>query len=383
MKLKIFTWLFLSSLVLMATPLALYWLNINHYINLPPQASILLRSYSEFVSSIILSPTERTEVPKKKIIVNYSEREPTTTHPDFTERKQCTSKTLGKVITKAPTKIYTWVDEHGVTHFSDRDSEQNKSAVIEVQGDLRPEYFQLKLETIGLHSTFKKELSARIYKSFLFYKKHLSKANLEKIAVNMKVFSSKKDYLDYQRKTGSNISPDKNGYYSHRNNESVLLFQSESYTTKVAVHEAAHSITAGLIGRTNTWLTEGISEYLESLKVHQNSALIAPNSSWYKNKVWKFEPIPLKTLFDADHSLFHGAKENDFYATSWAFIHYLSESSARQKQLSRLLTLELEDPCTANANSTLVVLATGQNISTLQRNFTKWLSGQSPHVHAY
>ncbi len=293
----------------------------------------------------------------------------------------CRDRTLGQVKEKRAQQVYKWVDEQGVTHFSDADHKSSAASQIAVQADQRNDYYALNLKTHGLHPTFSDQLRSRVHKSFEVYQALLGKDELRKIAVNMQIFADKAQYERHKDASASSLKADVPGYYSSRTNESVLLFRGEQQTLITAVHEAAHSITTGIIGSTSPWLTEGISEYLENIEVILQYAQIAPSPTWTASARASYTPVPLAKLFAADADTFYGANDRDYYGTSWAFIYFLMDAPERRQWLAKILRYEKANRCGVELDAGVLRQLTGLSPVQLQRTFDIWLKNRHllPH----
>lgn len=305
-------------------------------------------------------------------------------HVPYEQRFKCEDKTLGAVTRKSANSFYTWVDENGVTHFSDARSKSSGAEQMTVQTGNQREYFQLDLTAHDISPTFKDTISSHVNKSFLFYKDLLGARDLKKIAVNMQVFGSQESYVAYQSEIGTSVNAYAPGFYSPSRNESVLLYRGDTLTSITAVHEAAHSITSGIVGYTSPWLTEGISEYLEQIRINMQIAEVYPNTSWYRNGYLHFTPTSLQALINASHSQFYGSNQSSYYGTAWAFVYFLMDDPTRKAQFADLLRFEMKERCDTAVTTGSFLTASGLNLNVLQREFTQWLNVKEfNRVHRY
>ncbi|TCI03989.1 DUF4124 domain-containing protein [Corallincola luteus] len=356
---------------------------------LPDQVVHSLRTTYELLIAQ-LPVEEAIEAPQPELIgqtVSAPERtflgRGETRHIPYQRRGECIDQTLGEVAKKPTLSVFTWVDDNGVTHYSDKRAGGGEAKQIKLSTGDEMDYYLLDLKTHGVHKMFKDQLRARIKKSFLFYRSLLGQGELRKIAVNMQVFANSAHYADYRRSIKASVRADAPGFYSPSRNESVLLYLGEQQTTETAVHEAVHSITSGLIGETGPWLTEGLSEYLENLQVKMQYAEVSPSPDWRSEQVLRFSPVPLHILLNTAHQEFYGSSSKDFYGTSWAFIYFLMDDPTREQWLAQLLLQEKADRCDVTLGIAQLERVTGVPISQLQRTFNHWLRTNTLTAHRY
>jgi hypothetical protein len=93
--------------------------------------------------------------------------------------------------------------------------------------------------------------------------------------------------------------------------------------------------------------------------------------------------VPLNTLLNASHKQFHGAREQDHYATSWAFIYFLMDNPVRRGWLASMLRYEMANSCDVALNVHGIKQATGLTIAKLQNDFSNWMRSESLTIHHY
>lgn len=72
-----------------------------------------------------------------------------------------------------------------------------------------------------------------------------------------------------------------NGFYSMSKNQAVVKFDPArpAQTIGTTFHEISHLITAAHLGPTPPWLTEGLSEYFETMQVQGQGGVVYPSGS--------------------------------------------------------------------------------------------------------
>jgi Flp pilus assembly protein TadD len=116
---------------------------------------------------------------------------------------------------------------------------------------------------------------------------------------------------------------------------SAVLVRSKVETRLTLFHEYTHLLLARQReSRIPRWYNEGLAEYFSTLSVRDGAVVVG--SVPFANLQWLATrgPMPLEELFET----LEGARARDvqdFYATSWALIHYLLGTPRGRTELSR------------------------------------------------
>ncbi|MBU3003430.1 DUF4124 domain-containing protein [Paraglaciecola arctica] len=291
----------------------------------------------------------------------------------------CTDHSLGNVKVKPQSKIYTWKDEKGVTHFSDSKPEDTNSQPLELAADKIFDYFKLNISGANVPFEFKEKLTHSINKLFALYGQLIAKEDLRQVVVNLRFFTSKQRYRAYSQKHAPSLK-NTAGFYDNGTNEAVIMYQNSERALTTAIHESVHAINRGIIGSSNKWFNEGMAEYLENITVNLSTAVIKRNQSWYKNGKLKYRPLPLRKLLSASRKDWNSQSPSNLYSTSWAFIYFLMDDTKRKAKLVKILKAEQQNLCnTLSFKQTMKIFDMSDR--ELQNRFSRWLAKGDKFTH--
>lgn len=142
--------------------------------------------------------------------------------------------------------------------------------------------------------------------------------------------TSYKPFLpEYKGKKRENIA----GYFVANHDINYITINADTlddqtYPLSTIFHEYTHLVLNANLKNIPAWLSEGMAEYYETLKVDDNGKKVIIGSPQpYHVLLLRRKPlIPLKELFAIDHSsksYNEGDRVGIFYAESWALTHYL------------------------------------------------------------
>ncbi|TYK66008.1 hypothetical protein [Colwellia echini] len=292
-------------------------------------------------------------------------------HAEVGNRPVCVDTSLGEVKYKKVGNIYTWTDDNGIYHVSDKAPDEGQFELLSYAGEKVFDYFNLDLNTESLPYDFNQNLTVRLNKVFELYGQLLDRDSLKKVDIKLHVYQSKTAFNQIKKQHNMSTADNINGFYSHSNNKAYLLFRSNKRTMRTAAHEATHAINRAIIGYTPRWLNEGLAEYSEFIHVVGNSAKVYPNSDWTKKNVISKDPLPLNTLFSATSSQWDSDLRQRLYATSWAFIYYMMEHPKRKSVLAKLIKIEQQNLCNVTPLNE-VEEKLGVRLNILQNQFSRW-----------
>lgn len=244
---------------------------------------------------------------------------------------------------KPKSEIYTWVDANGRTHFGD--SLQSKTAKrVEVAQTAGAE-FSLKVNDRGstIPLDFRNQLEVRIRKSYSVMEQLLPEEAIRASTVNLWVFGSNEGYERFKQQHAPGLSGTSTGFHSSRQNIAAVWHKSDEQLMRTSIHEAAHVNNWAMLGRTPTWLNEGIAEYLERLNVYAQAAEITPNRGWLRTL--KKESLRLPMVLRSTHEDWRGEQRNALYAHSWAFVYFLLGETDTRDLLKSYLAATAAQPC--------------------------------------
>jgi hypothetical protein len=291
----------------------------------------------------------------------------------------CTDHSLGNVKVKPQSKIYTWKDEKGVTHFSDNKPEDTDSQPMALAKDTIFDYFKLNISGAKVPFEFKEKLTHSINKLFGLYGQLIGKEDLKQVVVNLRFFTSKQHFLAYSKKHAPSLKPTA-GFYDNGTNEAVIMYHSSEQAITTAIHESVHAINRGIIGNSNKWFNEGMAEYLENITINLSTAVIKRNDTWYKNGKLKYPPLPLHKVLSASRKDWKSHTQRNLDSTSWEFIYFLMDDTKRKAILVKLLKAEQQYLCnTLSFQQTMKIFNMSER--ELQNRFSRWLAKGDKFTH--
>lgn len=293
------------------------------------------------------------------------------THVEVGKSSVCIDTSLGELQYKKVGDIYTWTDEEGIYHVSDKAPNDVQYDIYDYAGKKVFDYFSLDLNTETLPYDFNQKLTAKLNKVFELYGKLLDTSSLKKVDINLQVFRSKTGYEQVKRQHNMPAGNKSDGFYSYSNNQAYLLFRTNKRTMETAAHEATHAINRAIIGSTPRWLNEGLAEYSENINVVGNSAKVSPDSSWTKKGIVSKKLLPLSTLFSVKNEQWNSSIRSQLYATSWAFIFFMMEHPQRKDILAKLIKKEQQNICN-KMDTEEIKQSLGVPVNVLQKQFSIW-----------
>lgn len=283
----------------------------------------------------------------------------------------CKDTSIGKIKYKKVNNVYIWIDDNGIENYSDKPPITSNYQIYNYAGRLVYDYFSLNLQTSKTSSTFRTELENKITKVFKLYGYLLDKDSLRKVEINQRIYNSPEQFYIDSNQYGKLLAST-TGFYTSSNNQASILFTTTSQTINTAVHEATHAINRGVIGLSNKWLNEGLSEYKENISTISNSINVVPNTSWTRNSRFIHKPLSLIELFNAPDADWNSEKSNQLYASSWGFIYYMMENPMRKSVLAQLIKREQLERCNKIDLPTIESIL--NNIDRLEIEFQLWAS---------
>ncbi|MEP1448926.1 MAG: DUF4124 domain-containing protein [Paraglaciecola sp.] len=362
---------------------------IVHYLEgnklyLPPFLNQLFGYFGntnfEGTSPLDLASIEKETIKSDSPTLHYEPQELPQELPRAQRKNaSCIDHSLGNVKVKPQSKIYTWKDENGVTHFSDSKPEDTDSQPLTLAGSKIFNYFKLNISGANVPFEFKEKLTHSINKLFALYGQLIAKEDLRQVVVNLRFFTSKQRFLAYSKKHAPSLKPTA-GFYDNGTNEAVIMYQSSEQAITTAIHESVHAINRGIIGNSNKWFNEGMAEYLENITINLSTAIINRNKSWYKNGKLKYRPLPLRKVLSASRNDWNSQSKSNLYSTSWAFIYFLMDDTKRKTKLIKMLKAEQKNLCnTLSFQQTMKIF--NMSDRELQNRFSRWLAKGDKFTH--
>ncbi|OBT08213.1 hypothetical protein A9267_10875 [Shewanella sp. UCD-FRSSP16_17] len=306
-----------------------------------------------------------------------------TEHHEFemsaAQRSICESLavTQGLEIKKQDNGIYTWVDEKGITHFSDVAAASKKSQLSQYT---EPQYsFDIEINSIATNPPpfLRNKLTTTLKHIDADFRQLLPKSELLPIKIDLILAGSNDAYEDLQRKYSNSVNASQ-GFYSSRHNVAAVLHKNNQQAFRTAVHESVHVMNAGQFGSTPRWFNEGLAEYFESplylkqLNDKSQFQLVTSNqikAAKINYRVGKYLTLP--ELLNATNVDWNGSKRSALYQNSRQFIQFLMSSYQGRQTLNALFTQFSEQRCNEKKPMSALETYSG-GMRKLNKDWFKW-----------
>ncbi len=278
-------------------------------------------------------------------------------------------------------EIYRWIDDKGRAHYSDQKPTNTtqfstKAFTPSLASTLE---VNLALHGVDLSASDENQIRLAVVKIHQLYRDVLS-LDLGNIpAVNIRLFSSKRDFQIYYRRH-SNGTPPENvaGFHSPLLNEIVLFFNRDMKTTlQVVTHEASHLLLSHNYLRIPTWLNEGLAEYVELLKPQGQSIEIPPNQyADYNIKTLhrSGQLLPLSTYLSHDYQSWYKAnKDGSYYQQAWSIVFYMMSTADGKRTITQIFNYLKKQPYDGNINLALFNEFYPGGLDNFEKRWKNWI----------
>ncbi|WP_339144730.1 DUF1570 domain-containing protein [Pseudoalteromonas galatheae] len=260
---------------------------------------------------------------------------------------RCVSQQAEGIKYRVENGIYTWVDERGITNYSDK---KPSSAAKHYQPERNRalDFFDLNISGPNITEKFKNTLSAKLNAVFRGYTSIVGLDAMQKVTLRIKVLPNRREYERVVKSYGGN--PKGNvGLYLGRYNLALVEQRNHHATMQTAVHEAVHAINQAVIGYTPRWLNEGLAGYFQTVKVMMQIGTVAPNQARLHRGYIKGRVLSPYELINAE-SKWKSYNSELMYKSSWATIHFMMSTTNGRLSLKKLMLQEQTERCRALSN---------------------------------
>ena len=238
--------------------------------------------------------------------------------------------------------IFSWVDDDGVTHFSDTlfGNEEN-TKVLDFYGiELAP--FEMTVTTNRtLPKYFERDTSVGVKKIYQIISRYMAKELIRPVQLNL-VFSHSKREYDALQSSKAPTATASQGFYSGKHNLAAVWYKNEQQARRTAIHEAVHVINSGLFGNTPRWLNEGLAEYFETIKVSGLAGKITPLNWQQKYAVHR---MPLGTIIYGNNNSWKKKSRQNMYIASHSFVYFLMSTPNGKQLIKKIFKHLAENRC--------------------------------------
>ena len=242
-------------------------------------------------------------------------------------------------------EIYSWRDENGTIHFTDRKIEGVGQSTITL--DIKKpdwEKFRINITDIGAGITAneRKRIEEDVKTIYRFFDNKLYFDIYKTIPVNVTVFGQRAKYERYIKPKTS--SRNTRGMYFPQNNEIVVYIQkNREGTFRTIKHETSHAIIDTLTPFVPAWLNEGIAENMEILSTHEALFYLDPHVENYNSLIRYGQEGKLLNISEfismksPDWRNRNRASNYVLQVQAGEFVRLLMSSSSGQSFLTRLI----------------------------------------------
>jgi hypothetical protein len=272
--------------------------------------------------------------------------------------------------------VYTWVDETGQTHMSDKPPQDQSASVADFGMSKQDFTYEIIPDGVELPLNFQGQLAAsskRMYDAWNFF---LGEENLRQSKIQLLLMGDPNRFDAYYAEA-SPASGSRNvaGFYRIDKNQAVVKYDAKrpGQGLRTTFHEVSHLITASHLGPTPSWLTEGLAEYFEMMQVAGQGGTIHPNHAHIK--LLRTTPLPrLQDYLAIDRPDWYGEYRDRNYAMAWSLINFLMAGSPGKYALQDTMQLAHQNFCKPFSAAAALANAYPGGIRQLEIDWRNWLA---------
>ena len=165
--------------------------------------------------------------------------------------------------------------------------------------------------------------------------------------------------------------PQVSGFYATASHQAVVHYDPTmpALNRYTAIHEVAHLVTASQIGPVDRWLSEGLSEYFETLSEEDEVITVRPNLRYAA----ELQLRPLREFLLLSDASWQSQTSAQHYATAWSVVYFLMDSLRGSVALREVL-VRLNSPLRDQLSATeLLDLSYPGGLDALEQAWHHWL----------
>lgn len=172
------------------------------------------------------------------------------------------------------------------------------------------------------------------------------------------------------------------GFYRMSNNQAVVKADSNEPVRNLAVafHEISHLITASHLGPTPPWLTEGLAEYFETLRVRDQAGFVHIDEAHMALLHSRALP-PLAEYLSIEREEWYGPNRSLHYAIAWSLTHFLLEGAPGMYALQQVIQQAEARFCQPFSAVAELDNAYPGGLRRLEQDWRQWLEHARKQVH--
>lgn len=257
-------------------------------------------------------------------------------------------------------EIYKWVDENGVTHYSetappDAQPGPGELGVRKISDEVggrgnfteftetepigyfkparqdKPARVAVHIETVAfeLSKAQRQRMDHKVQGLYQAYVRWLGWPALPRQSITIKIFGSYDLFEQYQIDSRGRFITNRS-HYSPSHREILMLgsnFADE--TLAVLMHEASHAVLDMQVRRSSKWFNEGLASMFEGLQWRNNHLQLGARGGWrvtIKHKLREGSLLPAAHYLEIRDSAWgseSGRVENMYYMVAWSLMRFL------------------------------------------------------------
>ncbi|MGC0121596.1 DUF1570 domain-containing protein [Pseudoalteromonas piscicida] len=202
-----------------------------------------------------------------------------------------------------------------------------------------------------------------------FFNQLAHKKALSPIQLNMHIAAKDADYNELILSRDAEPAGTLGMYFLFQNQGFINGGRTEEETLRTLIHESVHALVFYYFGVTPRWVTEGLAEYFEHLRITETGqfSVYLSDEDWLtKEGILKsrFAKLDINTLFNSENQ-WQTMLSATLYANSYLFTGFMVEHNSNA--FFEYLRQESSNPCN---------IVPAQNIEQLFRNFNENVESQ-------
>jgi hypothetical protein len=243
--------------------------------------------------------------------------------------------------------------------------------------------FSFKLDTRGvsLPAGFEDQVEGAARAMYGMWLQVLTPQRLRAAHVDVLLLVDRIDFENLKQYVAPDL-PEVTGFYSSQDGVAVARYDARDLdqSRRSAIHEVSHLLTTSQIGPTDTWLAEGLAEYVETIAIDGGAGTVSVNQRHVH--LLDVDNMPaLAEFVGMPVSQWKTADSIRYYAVAWSLVYFLMDSDEGRAALGQLLRDAYELTCQPHSTAELLEQAYHGGLQQLDTDWRNWLRGQQflPH----
>ena len=195
-------------------------------------------------------------------------------------------------------------------------------------------------------------------------------ARLRPVRIELVLLGEAADF-DAMKQSLAPELPQVSGFYATASDQAVVHYvpTMPALNRYTAIHEVAHLVTASQIGPVDRWLSEGLSEYFETLSEEGEFITVRPNLRYAA----ELQQQALREFLLLSDASWQSQTSAQHYATAWSLVYFLMDSLRGRVALREVL-VRLNSPLRNQLSATeLLELSYPGGLNALEQAWHQWL----------